>query len=252
MTWTGEGVQAPGALEPREPLSALRQLQHAQPKAAPPRCMPRVPPSPHAAGKRGERQPLAGGCAPGSPARPVPEPRSPPRARSTPSPGPRPVPPRPHLAWTDVPRAAARGHAPRAHPPGRLPVPWPLPGPQPPRSALPRGGERSGRRRRRGRGRGPRGQRRRRRASRGSAQSAACETRRRVHPRPASAAVDSAGWAKGVYPRDPLSGPRLGAGAEGHLAVMQWVSPLGPQPARPGTALVSAGSAVTLISRARP
>lgn len=121
MTWAGEGVQAPGALEPREPLSALRQLQHAQPKAAPPRCMPRVPPSPHAAGKRGERQPLAGGCAPGSPARPVPEPRSPPRARSTPSPGPRPVPPRPHLAWTDVPPGGGARTCPAGAPTGPTP-----------------------------------------------------------------------------------------------------------------------------------
>lgn len=37
----------------------------------------------------------------------------------------RPAPPRPHLAWTAVSRAAARGHASGAHPPGRGPAPWP-------------------------------------------------------------------------------------------------------------------------------
>lgn len=91
----------------------------------------------------------AGDCvlAPGGQA---PAPRALP-ARAHPSPLPlSPASPRPHLAWTAAAPAVAHGHASRMHPPRRVLGRWPLPGPQAPRSALPRGGERKGRRRPRG------------------------------------------------------------------------------------------------------
>ena len=210
--------RAPGA-SPGSQGSALCHLHPAQPSSLPPGregcpghlshrvrtadggCASGLPG--RRAGDPGARA-VAGRLRPGRPAGQPPALRSPPRKCSSPSP---PGPPPAHLAWTAAARTGACGHAPGVHPPCRVPVRWPLPGPQAPRSALPRGGERTRRRRRLGWG--PHGQRGRRRAWRAKSPRSASEMLQSSAP-PAPPWTLAGGGMRFIP--DPLYGPRLGEG----------------------------------------
>lgn len=143
--------------------------------------------------------------------------------RSPAAPARSPVPLRPHLAGTAAALAVERRHALRAHQPCRVPARWLLSWPQAPRSALPRGGERTGRRHWPGWGPEQCGQRRGRSAVRGKSHCSAPRTHCSVQTRQLRRELCRAGKRDLSLGSALCSGapPRVrGAGEEGRLVVM--------------------------------